>query len=96
MNVAANDTIDFVEELRLRRWARIHHVPVDDRDLSWHAVVLDEMARKDLEVEEEQFVAPSAGIAPLGEHRPRRHSAHGSSGPRFLASPQRSSELHYT
>jgi len=40
---------DPVEELRLRRWARENYVPVEERDQAWHAVVLDEMRRKDQE-----------------------------------------------
>jgi len=42
--------MDFIEELRLRRWAREHYVPSPERESSWHPVVLDEMARKDLEL----------------------------------------------
>jgi hypothetical protein len=42
--------LDFIEELRLRRWARQNYVPPEQRDTSWHPVVLDEMDRKDLEV----------------------------------------------
>jgi hypothetical protein len=41
--------VDFIEELRMRRWAREHYVPRDRRESSWHPVVLDEMDRKDLE-----------------------------------------------
>ncbi len=41
--------VDFIEELRLRRWARENYVPRDRRELSWHPVILDEMSRKDLE-----------------------------------------------
>lgn len=41
--------IDFVEELRMRRWARENYVPADHRERSWHPVVLDEMVRKDNE-----------------------------------------------
>ena len=41
--------LDMIEELRLRRWAREHYVPQDQRQNSWHPVVLDEMARKDHE-----------------------------------------------
>ena len=44
--------LDFIEELRLRRWARENYVPRQQRQLSWHTVVLDEMARKDSEVGE--------------------------------------------
>lgn len=47
--------VDFIEELRLRRWAREHYVPRTQRQLSWHPVVLDEMSRKD---EEQVVVEP--------------------------------------
>jgi hypothetical protein len=47
--------LDLIEELRLRRWAREHYVPRDQRPTSWHPVVLEEMSKKDLEaVEAEQ------------------------------------------
>ena len=39
--------LDFIEELRLRRWARENFVPVEQRLPSWHPIVLDEMDRKD-------------------------------------------------
>jgi len=42
--------LDFIEELRLRRWARENYVPRSQRQLSWNSVVLDEMARKDAEI----------------------------------------------
>ena len=42
--------VDFIEELRLRRWARENYVPPRDREQSWHPVVLDEMDKKDVEV----------------------------------------------
>lgn len=41
--------VDFIEELRLRRWARENYVPVDGRDHDWHPIVLEEMNRKDEE-----------------------------------------------
>ena len=44
--------VDFIEELRLRRWARENYVPRDRRELSWHPVILDEMSRKDVEMAE--------------------------------------------
>lgn len=40
---------DFIEEIRLRRWARENYVIAEDRDESWHPVVLDEMRIRDLE-----------------------------------------------
>ncbi len=42
--------VDFIEELRLRRWARENYVPVTERIPSWHPIVLEEMRRKDQEM----------------------------------------------
>jgi hypothetical protein len=44
--------VDFIEELRLRRWARENYVPRSQRELSWHPVILDEMDQKDGEMSE--------------------------------------------
>ncbi len=44
--------LDLIEELRLRRWAREHYVPHDQRHASWHPVVHDEMVKKDRETAE--------------------------------------------
>jgi hypothetical protein len=53
--------LDFIEELRLRRWARQHYVARGHRDLTWHPVILDEMDRKDLEMNEaDEVVATCA------------------------------------
>jgi hypothetical protein len=52
--------VDFIEELRLRRWAREHYVPGGQREMSWHPVILDEMARKDLEADEVEAVCTCA------------------------------------
>ncbi len=52
--------LDFIEELRLRRWARENYVPRDRRELSWHPVILDEMARKDDEMCEVEAVVTCA------------------------------------
>jgi hypothetical protein len=41
--------VDFIEEIRLRRWARENYVPADERDESWHPVVLEEMHSKEVE-----------------------------------------------
>lgn len=43
--------VDLIEELRLRRWARENYVPAEQRNRSWHPVILEEMLRKDEEVE---------------------------------------------
>jgi len=52
--------VDFIEELRLRRWAREHYVPRNQRKLSWHPVILDEMDRKDGEMAEVEPVCTCA------------------------------------
>lgn len=57
-SVAAD--VDFIEELRLRRWAREHYVPRNQRQMSWHAVILDEMDRKDDEMVEVEPVCTCA------------------------------------
>jgi hypothetical protein len=41
--------LDFIEELRLRRWARENYVPRNGRQTTWHPVVHEEMEKKDLE-----------------------------------------------
>jgi hypothetical protein len=48
--------IDVIEELRLRRWARENYVPRDERDGTWHPIILEEMRRKDGEVSEAVLV----------------------------------------
>jgi hypothetical protein len=48
--------IDVIEELRLRRWARENYVPNDERDGTWHPIILEEMRRKDGEVSEAVLV----------------------------------------
>lgn len=48
--------VDFIEELRLRRWARENYVSADERDAEWHPIILEEMRRKDGEVSEAVLV----------------------------------------
>lgn len=43
--------LDFIEELRLRRWARENYVPPVERQQSWHPVVHEEMEKKDVEAD---------------------------------------------
>ena len=52
--------LDFIEELRLRRWARQNYVPPEQRDSSWHPIVLEEMDKKDLEVNDPEFALTRA------------------------------------
>jgi hypothetical protein len=56
MSVSVGAEVDFIEELRLRRWAREHYVPQERRESTWHPVIIDEMRRKDLEQQENQTV----------------------------------------
>lgn len=43
-------SVDPVEEMRMRAWARRHYAPAENRDATWHPIVLDEMNRRDQEV----------------------------------------------
>lgn len=57
--------VDFIEEIRLRRWARENYKPAGERDGSWHPVVHDEMQAKDTEAPEKtvpQFVLPNGSV----------------------------------
>lgn len=47
--VESSKELDFVEEIRLRTWARHNYAPQGERSHSWHPIVLDEMRRKDCE-----------------------------------------------
>jgi hypothetical protein len=49
--------LDFIEELRLRRWARENYVPMNERDAGWHPIILEEMRRKDGEASEAVLVS---------------------------------------
>ena len=53
MNSALEDPI---KELRLRRWARQNYVPLEDRESSWHPIVLAEMRQRDMELQHEYRV----------------------------------------
>ena len=51
MMSSVSEELDFIQELRLRRWARENYAPAGEREASWHPVILDEMNKKDLELE---------------------------------------------
>lgn len=63
MTSSVTAELDFIEELRLRRWAREHHVPQDQRKESWHPVILQEMAKKDFDLNQ---VEPALELAAIG------------------------------
>jgi hypothetical protein len=87
-------SLDLVEELRLRRWARLHYAPAEERDPAWHPIILQEMDHKEQELSED---ASHVGrYVPLAPHRPASHQRHVLAAPRFLAMPARADELHYT
>ncbi len=65
MTEATREGLDAVEELRLRRWARQHFVDEDQRDETWHPVVIDEMQRRDQEHQLVMHSKPYSGIVPL-------------------------------
>ena len=77
MDVGRTD-LDIVEELKLRTWARKNYVPDLQRDIDWHPVILEEMSRRDCEV---QLISDHVGT----EDRPHNDTknAHGKS-PKFL------------
>ena len=60
MATSPTTEIDFIEELKLRRWARENYVPQTNRDRGWHPVILDEMGRKDRDLRPEGLSAPVA------------------------------------
>jgi hypothetical protein len=49
MTSSVKSELDFIEELRLRRWARENYVPRGERKHSWHPVIKEEMEKKDVE-----------------------------------------------
>ncbi|MFO0966460.1 MAG: hypothetical protein U0793_12865 [Gemmataceae bacterium] len=51
--------LDFIEELRMRRWARENYCPRDRRESSWHPVVHEEMEKKDREASRPHEAAAS-------------------------------------
>jgi hypothetical protein len=52
--------VDFIEELQMRRWAREHYVPRNQRENNWHPIVHEEMEKKDYEA---VHVEPAATYA---------------------------------
>jgi hypothetical protein len=48
--------MDFIEELRLRRWARENYVPQNQRQAGWHPVVHEEMTKRDVEQSEADLI----------------------------------------
>jgi hypothetical protein len=62
MSISLMADVDFIEELRLRRWARENYVPSLDRNHGWHPIILEEMNRKDEELFPEEL-SPSFAMS---------------------------------
>lgn len=45
-------SVDLIDELQLRFWARTNYVPAELRDHELHPIVIDEMRRRDAELQE--------------------------------------------
>lgn len=54
---------DMIREFRLRRWARQHYVPSAERESTWDALVLEEMACRDAELAADLSVQSAIGPA---------------------------------
>lgn len=60
--------LDVLEELRLRRWAREHYVAAEERDATWHPILLEEMEQKDRELADAELLRPrrpAGALVPL-------------------------------
>ena len=40
--------VEIVEEIRLRTWARLNYAAPEERDDTWHPIVLEEMDRNEI------------------------------------------------
>lgn len=63
-------SMDFVRELRLRQWSRQNYVCVESRKPTWHPIVLDEMCRRDQELQAEAVAQSGSPVAALPESEP--------------------------
>ncbi len=86
--------VDFIAELRLRQWARNNYIPAMVRqDSDWHPIVLDEMRRKDADLEAQELMMSqqSGMVVPLMPEMPdntRLDAAHQAiPAPQFLSNP---------
>jgi hypothetical protein len=63
MAISALAEVDFIEELRLRRWARENYVPDAERKRGWHPIILEEMRRKDEEASYDDEPSPAFAVS---------------------------------
>ena len=50
-------SVDLIEELRLRRWARENYMPLEARSESLHPIIRDEMRCRDQELDGVEYSA---------------------------------------
>ena len=65
MSTTPSGQVDFLKELRLRRWARENYVPTNQRKVNWHPLVLDEMRLRDFEIAQREELHPGLRFVPL-------------------------------
>lgn len=70
---AVEGAVDFVEEIRLRSWARQHYTQPENRSDAWHPIVLEEMQSRDRELQTETVDDTTAiafvPLVPTDQHR---------------------------
>ncbi len=88
--------MDLIRELRLRHWARVNYVPLDQRRETWHPIVLEEMRRRDAELNRMSAGVPMGlGYVPLQPTDIRvLHEAHDSYPDPKLLRTARPSDVH--
>ena len=62
-----SQSLNMLEEIRLRRWGREHYVPELSRRKDWHPIILEEMLIKDQEMGR-QNPTPDMRFVPLLNH----------------------------
>lgn len=55
------NSVKLIQELRLRKWARAHYVPPEQRGKNWHPIVLQEMGFRDAELAEQAAALDDRG-----------------------------------
>jgi hypothetical protein len=93
MNVFAASH-DFIEELRLRRWARENYVAAEGRNPAWATVILHEMDRRDRELAhgDDDALTGLVPLAPASHEQPGWHITPART--LFAAPHATSTELH--
>jgi len=65
MKQEARAKTSLIKEFRLRRWARMNYVSSDQRNETWHPIVLDEMKMKDQEMLETENNSMKARVSSM-------------------------------